>query len=78
MPIHIYGPLQPFIESTDVVGHMAETKSLLEQVGSVSLLTIAGAAQLYLKLLTIEFLFRIIPSPPPETTATFWKLHLDE
>ena len=67
-----------FIESIDIIGHVAGTESPLAQVGSEELLAMADAAQLDLKLLTFEFLFRSGPPPPPEAAAAFQKSHRNE
>ena len=67
-----------FIESIDIIGRVASAESPLAQVGSDRLLAMADAAQLDLKLLTFEFLFRIGPPPPSETAAAFQKSHQNE
>ena len=70
----LFGPRQFLIKSIDIVGRMAGAESLLAaQVGSVRLLTAAGTAQLYLKLLTFEFLLRLGPPQPSETAAALQK-----
>ena len=68
-----FGPRQLLIKSIDIVGRMAGAESLLAQVGSVRLLTVAGAAQLYLKLLTFEFLLRLGPPQLSETAVALQK-----
>lgn len=67
-----------FIESIDIICHVAGPECLLAQIGSDRLLAMADAAQLDLKLLTFEFLFRFGPPPPPETAAAFQKSHQNE
>ena len=67
-----------FIESIDIIGHVAGDESPLAQVGSDRLLAMADAAQLDLKLLTFEFLFRVGPPPSLETAAAFQKSHQNE
>ena len=67
-----------FIESIDIIGHVAGTESPLAQVGSEELLAMADAAQLDLKLLTFEFLFRAGPPPPPKAAAAFQKSHRND
>lgn len=67
-----------FIESIDIIGHVAGTESPLAQVGSKKLLAMADAAQLDLKLLTFEFLFRGGQPPTPEAAAAFQKSHQNE
>lgn len=67
-----------FIESIDIISHVAGTENPLAQVGSEELLAMADAAQLDLKLLTFEFLFRVGPPPPPEAAAAFQKSHRNE
>lgn len=67
-----------FIESIDIIAHVAGAGSPLAPVGSDRLLAMANAAQLDLKLLTFEFLFRIGPPPPPKAAAAFQKSHQND
>ena len=57
------------IESINIISHVAGAESPLAQVGSDELLAMANAAQLDLKLLTFEFLFRVDPPPLPKAAA---------
>ena len=66
------------IESIDIIVHIAGENSPLANVSSSKLLDMADAAQLDLKLLTFEFLFRAGPSPSPENAEAFQKSHKNE
>ncbi|MBO6919439.1 MAG: glutathione S-transferase [Rhizobiaceae bacterium] len=66
------------IESIDIIGHIAGKDSPLANVSSSKLLDMADAAQLDLKLLTFEFLFRAGPPPSPENAKAFQKSHKNE
>ncbi len=63
-----------FIESVDIIAHLAGGSGPLT-TGSPELLSMAAAAQLDLKLLTFEFLFRAAPPPPPRAVENFQKSH---
>lgn len=67
-----------YIESIDIIGHIAGADSPLAQVKDQTLLQMADEAQLDLKLLTFEFLFRAGPPPPPEAVEAFQKGHQNE
>lgn len=64
-----------FIESIDIIQHLADG---LDDGGSPDLLEKADAAQLDLKLLTFEFLFRSKASPPEEVVKTFQQNHQND
>ena len=67
-----------FIESIDIIRHIAGHDSPLSNVRSQKLLDMADEAQLDLKLLTFEFLFRGGPAPSPEEVKVFQKNHKNE
>ncbi len=67
-----------YIESIDIIGQVAGTDGPLTQYRSRELLDMADAAQLDLKLLTFEFLFRADPPPPPDAAEAFQKSHQNE
>jgi len=67
-----------FIESIDIIRQIADQNSALAQVENDELLGMADAAQLDLKLLTFEFLFRAGPPPPQATADAFQKSHNNE
>lgn len=67
-----------YIESIDIIGHVAGDDSPLARTGSEKLKDMADAAQTDLKLLTFEFLFRAGPPPSPETAEAFQKSHKNE
>lgn len=67
-----------FIESIDIIAHVAGADSPLARSGSAELLRMADAAQLDLKLLTFEFLFRAGPPPPPEAVEHFERAHRND
>ena len=64
-----------FIESVDTIRHIAGEGSPLSDVAAKELLGMADAAQLDLKLLTFEFLFRGGPPPPPDAVEAFRNGH---
>ena len=66
------------IESIDIIAHLAGKDSLLAQVGSRTFLAMADAAQIDLKLLTFEFLFRAAPPAPPEVAKAFQETHKND
>lgn len=59
------------IESIDIIRHLARRNDALAATAKPELLEMADAAQLDLKLLTFEFLFRAAPPPPPEVAEAF-------
>lgn len=63
------------IESIDIIAHVVGRDSALAKPGSGDLLERADAAQVDLKLLTFEFLFRADPPPPPEEAEAFQATH---
>jgi len=65
-----------YIESVDIIRHLAGTA--LDDGGAPELLEWADAAQLDLKLLTFEFLFRSKPPPPPEAADEFQQNHRND
>ncbi len=67
-----------FIESIDIIGKVAGPDSPLARTGNNALLAKADAAQIDLKLLTFEFLFRAAPPPPAEAAAAFQAAHKNE
>lgn len=67
-----------YIESIDIIRHIAGKDSPLANVGSSALLEMADEAQLDLKLLTFEFLFKGGPSPSPEEIKVFQDNHKNE
>ena len=66
------------IESIDIIRHLAARKNALAQTALPELLEMADAAQLDLKLLTFEFLFRAAPPPQPEVAEAFQARHRNE
>ncbi|MEP2978632.1 MAG: glutathione S-transferase family protein [Lentilitoribacter sp.] len=66
------------IESIDIIRHVAGKDSPLAKVGSPKLLEMADEAQLDLKLLTFEFLFKGGPPPSPEVVDAFQRSHKNE
>lgn len=64
-----------YIESIDIIGQVAGAGSPLAQISSPTLLALADEAQLDLKLLTFEFLFRAGPPPDPKAVEAFRKGH---
>ena len=64
-----------YIESIDIIAQVAGPNSPLANVGDETLLKMADEAQLDLKLLTFEFLFRAGPPPPAEAIEAFKKGH---
>ncbi|MEO9457434.1 MAG: glutathione S-transferase family protein [Lentilitoribacter sp.] len=66
------------IESIDIIRHVAGKDSPLSNVGSQTLLEMADDAQLDLKLLTFEFLFKGGPAPSSEEVEVFQKNHKNE
>ena len=67
-----------FIESIDIIQHIAGKGSDLTKVDAPALLDMDDAAQIDLKLLTFEFLFRANPPPPPEAVEAFQAGHQNE
>lgn len=67
-----------FIESIDIIRQVAGAASPLAQSGNTELLELADAAQVDLKLLTFEFLFRAAPPPAPEAVEAFQKGHRND
>lgn len=63
------------IESIDIIQHVAGGSGHIATPKSPELLEMADAAQVDLKLLTFEFLFRADPPPPPEVDKAFQKSH---
>jgi glutathione S-transferase len=66
------------IESIDIISHIAGENSPLAKVGSPTLLEMADEAQLDLKLLTFEFLFKGGPPPSLEEVKVFQENHKNE
>lgn len=64
-----------FIESIDIIRHLAGADSALSATEAPELLEAADAAQTDLKLLTFEFLFRAAPPPPAEAAEAFQRNH---
>jgi len=64
-----------FIESIDIIRQIAGNNSALASSSSPELLEMADNAQLDLKLLTFEFLFRAGPPPELEKADAFQKNH---
>lgn len=64
-----------FIESIDIIQQIAGEKSGLLAAGSPELLGMADEAQVDLKLLTFEFLFRGAPPPPRKAAEAFQANH---
>lgn len=67
-----------FIESIDIIQHLAGSDSPLAKAASPDLLKRADEAQADLKLLTFEFLFRGGPPPTPEAAKAFQQNHNNE
>lgn len=67
-----------FIESVDIIQQIAEDDSALAKAASPELLKMADEAQLDLKLLTFEFLFRSGPPPIPEEAEAFQQAHRND
>lgn len=67
-----------YIESIDVIKHLAGEHSPLFTKSSTELLQLADSSQLDLKLLTFEFLFRGGPKPPESATVAFQQNHQNE
>lgn len=67
-----------FIDSIDIIQHVAGAGSDLLEASSTDLLERADKAQLDLKLLTFEFLFRADPPPDSEQVAAFEASHRNE
>lgn len=63
-----------FIESIDIIRHLAGTDTALTS-GPNDLLALADGAQLDLKLLTFEFLFKGAPPAPEEKAKAFQENH---
>lgn len=66
------------IESIDIIRHLAGRNDTLAETTLPELLEMADAAQLDLKLLTFEFLFRAAPPPPPEVAEAFQTQHRNQ
>lgn len=66
------------IESIDIIQHIAGENSDLFKNASPELLNMANEAQGDLKLLTFEFLFKGMPSPPPEVAKKFQDSHQND
>lgn len=67
-----------YIESIDIIQQLAGSDSPLASAASPELLKMADDAQLDLKLLTFEFLFRSGPPPKPENAEAFQKAHQND
>ena len=67
-----------FIESIDIIQQIAGAEGVLSKASSPELLTMADEAQMDLKLLTFEFLFRSGPPPGPEAAAAFQRTHQND
>ena len=67
-----------FIESIDIIRHVAGDATELGKTASPELLQMADEAQIDLKLLTFEFLFRAGPLPPKEKADAFQVAHNNE
>jgi len=67
-----------FIESVDIIQQIAGADGPLSQTISPELLTMADEAQLDLKLLTFEFLFRSGPPPKPADVEKFQRTHQND
>lgn len=67
-----------FIESVDIIQQIAGPDSSLLECHAPDLLEMGDEAQLDLKLLTFEFLFRAAPAPPMEAVQHFQKNHQNE
>ncbi|MDJ0824665.1 MAG: glutathione S-transferase family protein [Rhodobacter sp.] len=60
-----------YIESIDIIRHLADGQPNGSDAGPDDLLALADAAQSDLKLLSFEFLFRVRPAPPPDAAERF-------
>lgn len=67
-----------FIESIDIIQEIAGKQSDLAVAASAELLAMADKAQLDLKLLTFEFLFRAGPPPTAADAEAFQGAHRNE
>ena len=67
-----------FIESIDIIRHLAAGHADLADAGETELLDMADAAQKDLKLLSFEFLFRVRPAPPPAQAEAFQATHQND
>jgi glutathione S-transferase len=67
-----------YIESIDIIAQIAGEASPLSRVADRTLLEMADDAQLDLKLLTFEFLFRCDPPPPTEAAERFQTRHQND
>ena len=67
-----------FIESVDIIQKVAGDDSPLANGASPELLKMADDAQLDLKLLSFEFLFRSRPPPGPEDFEAFQRAHQND
>lgn len=67
-----------YIESVDIIAQIAGAKGELANTESPKLLAMADDAQLDLKLLTFEFLFRSGPAPEPASVDAFQKSHKND
>jgi len=67
-----------YIESIDIIQQVAGSDGPLAKSVSPELLKMADAAQLDLKLLTFEFLFRSGPPPKPEDAQAFQTEHRND
>ncbi len=67
-----------FIESVDIIRQVAGDDSPLAKGASPALLKTADEAQLDLKLLSFEFLFRSRPPPGPEDAEAFQRSHQND
>jgi glutathione S-transferase len=63
-----------YIESVDIIQHLAQGHADLTRADA-DLLALADGAQLDLKLLTFEFLFRGAPPPDPKQAQAFQENH---
>ncbi|MCG3269537.1 glutathione S-transferase family protein [Yoonia sp. I 8.24] len=63
-----------YIESVDIIQHLAQGHADL-MCADADLLALADGAQLDLKLLTFEFLFRGAPPPDPKQVQAFQENH---
>lgn len=64
-----------YIESVDIIAQIAGADSPLSQVTDHKFLRLADEAQIDLKLLTFEFLFRADPPPSMEEAQMFQEQH---
>ncbi|MEP5153804.1 glutathione S-transferase family protein [Planktotalea sp.] len=67
-----------FIESVDIIQHLARDHPSLMQNVDRQVLERADEAQLDLKLLTFEFLFRSAPKQPEDSAKSFQEAHQNE